>query len=355
MVRGWNRVYCDCRVGDVGRYYFSHCEVHGFDGMEVLRRMVEQLLVCLCDVGCGDFVCELLCFCGPTTILLFWFSLFLFSTGRYLSLRQPLLFWVETTRCSCCCLMATQEIINMSGYGGMRMGRQNPFRSNGVFRRRVKNVVNNAGVARAKIKVKARGKGLDALIYDVFNICLKFIMKPHILIMYACLLVVVYNKGEAGDVIEKALKAYPQNPILKWAKTNYVRFIGILVGLPVIIDAPRSFQLLITGTVFVSTYILPPQTLTTYLLGFVSLHVYSKAKSVQLRIILLASFATYLVLSGIVDTEKFTGSGTVPSGAHGAPKLSEVPIPTVLNDPGPRIRSVEERLPVIKRGGPGGV
>ncbi|QPL17811.1 p31 [Pistachio virus X] len=204
---------------------------------------------------------------------------------------------------------------------------------------RVRNVLRNANLSVRSRSAKSRAKsakGFSSFLLDVFQILLRFLSKPHILLLYVCAFAVVYTRSVSPDkdFIKRLAADYPNNPLFSWAQSNFAKFVGLFVFVPVFVDASPRVQPVLVSVVSTVVLMLPPQTALLYLVCAFSLHVYSKASSSSLRFMILGLVIAYMVSTNSFNVNSlFRAVSTVPSVV---PPVSKPVSPPPSNPPKPK-------------------
>lgn len=157
---------------------------------------------------------------------------------------------------------------------------------------------NNLAVRARAVKSRSRkSQGLSSLVLDIFQIILRFLSKPHILLLYVCAFAIVYVRSVSPDkdFVKRLAAEFPNNPVFVWAEKNFARFVGLFVFVPVFVDASPKVQPVMVSVVSVAVLMLPPQTALLYIVCALCLHVYSKASSRMLKFSILSFIVFYMV------------------------------------------------------------
>nr|QIH54362.1 P24 [Passion fruit green spot virus] len=167
---------------------------------------------------------------------------------------------------------------------------------------RGRSLVTNVADKRERLKSKAS----FSLLSDIQQILLRYIQKPYVLLMYACVLVLFAMHIDAGthDILDDLAQQFPNNPVIEWARGNFFRLCGALVFIPVITDAQKEHQLYFGMVIGLFLLGFPQRSIFEYFVYSLSLHVYAKSKHPMTRIFILVVAVTSCVLFGVFTNEQ---------------------------------------------------
>ncbi|WBW64330.1 p32 [Phellodendron-associated higre-like virus] len=198
---------------------------------------------------------------------------------------------------------------------------------------------NDLAVRARSVKSRSRkSQGLSSVVLDICQIILRFLSKPHILLLYVCAFAVVYVRSVSPDkdFVKRLAAEFPNNPVFSWAEKNFARFVGLFVFVPVFVDASPRVQPVMVPIVSVAVLMLQPQTALLYIVCAFSLHVYSKATSRMLKFSILAFIVFYMVSTNSFNVNSlFTAVSSVPSSVPASSASQPAARPAVTPQPNP--------------------
>nr|WAW15947.1 MAG: p24 [Citrus leprosis virus C2] len=160
----------------------------------------------------------------------------------------------------------------------------------------------NLSNKRDKLKTNAS----VSLLSDIQQILLRYIQKPYVLLMYACVLVLFAMHIDAGthDILDDLAQQFPNNPVIEWARSNFFRLCGALVFIPVITDARKEHQLYFGMVIALFLLGFPQRSIFEYFVYSLSLHVYAKSKHPFTRVFILVVTVVSCVLFGVFTNDQ---------------------------------------------------
>lgn len=156
-----------------------------------------------------------------------------------------------------------------------------------------------------KQKNKKNYKDYTDILEDIFNSIVVALNRPIVLIVLLCVIAVVYTHHTHFDsgLIGKWVKANSTNSLAIWIRDNVLKFLGLLIFIPTILDSPSKTQPLLFATAIFWVMIIPEASIYEYVIQSFALHTYFRVKLQKTRLTLLI----------FVIIAYFAGFWTLPS------------------------------------------
>lgn len=158
-----------------------------------------------------------------------------------------------------------------------------------------------------------------SIVSDVFDSITNSFKRPTVLLsalVVTALVITHYDVFDNGFV-GKWVKANPDNSFAQWIGKNEMRFIGLLIFVPTLIDLPKNVQILASVGAIFWCLIVPETSVFQYVLQSLSLHTYFRVKqqSSRIAIILFVAVAYYvgwMTISSTTTTSSLKVNSTSP-------------------------------------------
>lgn len=159
---------------------------------------------------------------------------------------------------------------------------------------------------------------LGTITTDILDSITNSFKRPVVLLsaLVVAALVVTHYDVFSDGYIGQWVKSNPTNSFAQWIGKNEMRFIGLLIFVPTLMDLPKNVQMLASvGTLF-WCMIVPETSVLQYVLQSLALHTYFRVKLQSSRIAIIAFVATaYYVGWFTVDTKTASISTSAPSAS----------------------------------------
>lgn len=156
---------------------------------------------------------------------------------------------------------------------------------------------------KTKQKVKKNYKDYTDILEDIFNSLVLALNRPIVLIVLLCVVAVVYTHHTHFDsgLIGKWVKANSSNSLAIWIKDNVMKFLGLLIFIPTILDSPSKTQPLLFATAIFWVMLIPEASIYEYVIQSFALHTYFRVKLQKTRLtliifVIIAYFAGFWTL-----------------------------------------------------------
>lgn len=134
---------------------------------------------------------------------------------------------------------------------------------------------------------------------DILNSFVLALNRPIVLVVLLCVVAVVYTHHIQFDtgVIGQWVKKNPNNALAIWIRDNSMKFLGLLIFFPTILDSPQKVQPLLFGASFFWVLLVPEASIYEYVIQSVALHTYFRVKLQKSRFVIIL-FVAFVYFAG---------------------------------------------------------
>nr|QVG74711.1 hypothetical protein 2 [ssRNA positive-strand virus sp.] len=148
-------------------------------------------------------------------------------------------------------------------------------------------------------KLKPKNKTYNDVMDDIINSFVLALNRPIVLVVLLCVVAVVYTHHTQFDtgVIGQWIKKNHNNALAIWIKDNSMKFLGLLIFLPTVLDSPQKVQPLLFGASFFWVLLVPEASIYEYVVQSIALHTYFRVKLQKSRLVIIL-FVVFVYFAG---------------------------------------------------------
>nr|UCD53732.1 MAG: hypothetical protein 2 [Virgaviridae sp.] len=144
-----------------------------------------------------------------------------------------------------------------------------------------------------------KSKNYSDVVDDILNSFVLALNRPIVLVVLLCVFAVVYTHRTQFDsgVIGQWIKKNHDNALAVWVRDNSMKFLGLLIFLPTVLDSPQKVQPLLFGASFFWVLLVPEALIYEYVIQSIALHTYFRVKLQKSRLVIIL-FVVFVYFAG---------------------------------------------------------